>query len=207
MEIEHGTTSAWTNHGCRCDDCRVAWNTYCRNYRKRKATGHPSDCECKQCHASRQWDRARSRFRSDGAYDKLYANQGGCCAICGRYYEVLHIDHIHGTLLVRGLLCQSCNTGLGKLGDDLAGLQRAVAYLQNDPVADIPEAPRPRRARVPQPEGDVEWRAGTHCKNGHLRSEFTRFKGSGERYCAECKKEHDRRYRENRRLKDGATVH
>jgi len=24
----HGTTSAYTNHGCRCDLCREAWRDY-----------------------------------------------------------------------------------------------------------------------------------------------------------------------------------
>lgn len=31
--------------------------------------------------------------------------------------------------MVRGLLCNGCNTGLGSLGDDEAGLVRALAYI------------------------------------------------------------------------------
>jgi recombination endonuclease VII len=43
------------------------------------------------------------------------------------------VDHIHGTSLVRGYLCHGCNTGLGKLGDDMEGLQRAMRYLLDNP--------------------------------------------------------------------------
>ena len=41
----------------------------------------------------------------------------------------LHMDHDHKTGLFRGWLCMKCNTGIGKLGDDEFGLQRAIMYL------------------------------------------------------------------------------
>lgn len=54
--------------------------------------------------------------------------QQGCCAICGRETD-LCADHDHQTGAVRGLLCRSCNVGIGFLGDTLEGVQRAVSYL------------------------------------------------------------------------------
>jgi len=39
------------------------------------------------------------------------------------------IDHDHDTGKIRGVLCWNCNTAIGKLGDDVAGLERALAYL------------------------------------------------------------------------------
>jgi hypothetical protein len=39
------------------------------------------------------------------------------------------IDHDHQTLKVRGLLCAKCNTAIARLGDNEAGLRRALAYL------------------------------------------------------------------------------
>jgi hypothetical protein len=42
----------------------------------------------------------------------------------------LALDHDHVTGKFRGWLCSNCNTGLGKLGDDIAGLERAIAYLR-----------------------------------------------------------------------------
>jgi hypothetical protein len=66
---------------------------------------------------------------------KMLAAQGGVCACCGtskpggREGYDWHTDHIHGTKTVRGILCTNCNSGIGKLGDDLAGITDAVHYL------------------------------------------------------------------------------
>jgi hypothetical protein len=51
-----------------------------------------------------------------------------CCEICGERAE-LHVDHLHGTDVFRGLLCFQCNTALGKLRDDPAVLASALLYL------------------------------------------------------------------------------
>lgn len=70
-------------------------------------------------------------------FTDLLAEQGGGCAICKKPMEAIrrrmNIDHCHDTNEVRGILCSGCNTGLGHLGDNIAGLQRAIAYLQNPP--------------------------------------------------------------------------
>ena len=50
-----------------------------------------------------------------------------CEANCGR--KASHLDHCHETGLFRGWLCNHCNLGIGKLGDNLEGLARATAYL------------------------------------------------------------------------------
>lgn len=31
---KHGTPATYTNHGCRCDKCRVSWAKYARKYSK-----------------------------------------------------------------------------------------------------------------------------------------------------------------------------
>ena len=36
-EPKHGTTTAYVNHKCRCEECRIAWNTYHREYRAKLA--------------------------------------------------------------------------------------------------------------------------------------------------------------------------
>ena len=42
----------------------------------------------------------------------------------------LGLDHCHTTGKFRGWLCFKCNSALGKLGDNAAGLRRALAYLE-----------------------------------------------------------------------------
>lgn len=49
-------------------------------------------------------------------FDALVAAQGGCCAICKEQPKRgLVVDHSHTEKHVRGLLCDTCNRGLGWL--------------------------------------------------------------------------------------------
>ena len=52
----------------------------------------------------------------------------------GRGYQnvKLQVDHIHGSTTFRGWLCTDCNSGMGKLGDNLEGVLQAAIYLEND---------------------------------------------------------------------------
>lgn len=60
----------------------------------------------------------------------LYESQNGCCAICGITKDVLHVDHRHSDGLVRGLLCGSCNRGLGLFKDNSNVILEAHNYLE-----------------------------------------------------------------------------
>lgn len=56
-----------------------------------------------------------------------------CCECCGRTQERhLELDHCHETGKFRGWLCIQCNTGIGKLGDNVEALERAIAYLKGE---------------------------------------------------------------------------
>ncbi len=57
------------------------------------------------------------------------------CEICGQTSNgrgKLHLDHDHVTGKFRGWLCHNCNTGLGKLGDSMRGLETALIYLRRN---------------------------------------------------------------------------
>lgn len=65
------------------------------------------------------------------SFNELLELQSSCCGVCTKPLgDKFCIDHDHETGLVRGLLCYGCNSGLGQLGDSIAGLQRAIAYLR-----------------------------------------------------------------------------
>jgi RNase P subunit RPR2 len=42
------------------------------------------------------------------------------------------LDHNHNTGKIRGWICDSCNTGLGRFKDDISLLERAILYLQRE---------------------------------------------------------------------------
>lgn len=63
-------------------------------------------------------------------YDKMYSEQSGCCAICGKHRKTLFVDHCHTSSLVRGLLCSHCNFGLGHFLDSISNLENAIQYLK-----------------------------------------------------------------------------
>lgn len=67
-------------------------------------------------------------------YDALHAAQKGVCAICklpeAGKNERLSVDHDHRTNKVRGLLCNSCNVGIGRLKDSIPNLSAAIEYLK-----------------------------------------------------------------------------
>jgi hypothetical protein len=61
-------------------------------------------------------------------YRSMEQSQGGKCAVCQKV-DKLRIDHHHGDGVVRGLLCNRCNLGLGLFLDDPVSLRRAATYL------------------------------------------------------------------------------
>jgi hypothetical protein len=87
----------------------------------------------------REYERKKRYGIPHGTYDKMLTEQAGRCAICGtdnpaprRHFSV---DHNHNTGIVRGLLCNACNTGIGHLKHSTTILLAAVRYLQDLPVS------------------------------------------------------------------------
>lgn len=55
------------------------------------------------------------------------------CDICGcspKVYKRHSIDHCHKSGKVRGLLCDFCNTAIGKFNDDPILMRKAIEYLE-----------------------------------------------------------------------------
>lgn len=91
----------------------------------------------KAIRARRRRDLARMGVTLE-QYDALFARQSGVCALCRKPERwrgkartaFLTVDHCHQTGRVRGLLCRTCNRGLGLLGDTVDALGCAFQYLR-----------------------------------------------------------------------------
>lgn len=121
------------------------WTSPKHNYRRRT---------CKKCQHEQQMKLAKStperrlakkrysysyKLKEYGLtlvdFDAMMEAQQGRCRICDREFDSQvkplqpHVDHCHATGKVRGILCFTCNTGLGKFNDNVEWLRAAVLYL------------------------------------------------------------------------------
>lgn len=80
----------------------------------------------------REWYLVRNYGIGSQEFNELARAQNGQCAICGDAIEDLVVDHNHNTGAVRGLLCRSCNSGLGLFKDNLERLRGAVRYMEKE---------------------------------------------------------------------------
>lgn len=68
-------------------------------------------------------------------YEEMLKDQDYKCAICSKDHtdsKKLHVDHCHVTGKARGLLCNNCNNGMGKLGDSIERLKNTIKYLEKN---------------------------------------------------------------------------
>lgn len=124
--------------GCRCTDCRANKAVYTRNEGEKARTrvklwqqNHPD--------AMRGFRKKSADKTWLNKHQELLLKQDSKCAICGRSGGTgltngtrLHVDHDHKTNKIRGLLCGSCNVGLGHFRDRKDLLQIAINYLQEN---------------------------------------------------------------------------
>ncbi len=67
-------------------------------------------------------------------WNALIEAQRGLCPVCNEPLDMnrtraIHTEHDHTTKVIRGITHAPCNTALGRLGDDVAGLTRALVYV------------------------------------------------------------------------------
>lgn len=96
--IEHGTTNAYSNHGCRCGECREAWRLYVTEKNHRLGRSRPKEVVFAE----------RAAAVKHGTATK-YKNHGCRCDECREWARMARADsrrkayrkgppdHIHGT--------------------------------------------------------------------------------------------------------------
>lgn len=110
--------------------------TYCS--RKCRSKAHYKTWVSKNMKHGEKHRRTRCGLGEE-AYSEMLAAQDGLCAICGCIETVLDrtgkpkklsVDHCHTSITIRGLLCSSCNHGLGSFVDSPERLRAAAEYLE-----------------------------------------------------------------------------
>lgn len=111
-----------------CDSDRVSaeYKNYSDDRKRTLSMRHKNDL-----------DRNTALLRNFGitlhTYNYFLEEQEQSCGICKTTFDqqlVPHVDHDHTTLKVRGLLCRTCNSGLGMFKDDINKLGHAITYLK-----------------------------------------------------------------------------
>ncbi len=101
-----------------------------RAYRRAYWAAHKDEINARR-RGKREAESLRRRYgMSLDDRDALLARQGGVCGICKKHHRRLHVDHCHATRKVRGLLCGTCNRGLGHYNDDPVLTRAATAWLE-----------------------------------------------------------------------------
>lgn len=118
-----------------CDTCRpeIKYCRLCEQYKSRKNDFKGRRGACEDCYP--EYSRMTLYGLKKGEYKKMHDYQNGACAICLTPNENLYVDHDHETGEVRGLLCTTCNTGIGYMKDCTENLTRAIEYLQERPAS------------------------------------------------------------------------
>ena len=119
----------------RCNEefTRKSYNQkYCGSAFRKEGCSYRVAMEWGQKSGKKFSNRLKSRYGITlDDYELLLEEQNNRCAICRRDKK-LNVDHCHNSLAVRGLLCYSCNSGLGLFADNIVLMKQAIEYLERD---------------------------------------------------------------------------
>jgi hypothetical protein len=119
------------------------------------------------------FDKRRHLVRAYGItearYEEMFSEQSGLCAICRKAEthidkvrgtpKSLAVDHCHRTGVVRDLLCWTCNSTLGKIGESVDLLRAMIGYLEkwSDPITASAGRPEPVKPYQHEVILETEW--------------------------------------------------
>lgn len=124
------------------------------NFSRNKRNKDGRQWWCKRCHGAQDavYGRSGAAITKQlertygitlGDYYRMYAEQSGCCAICGVHHKArgfqepgrggarcLVVDHNHSTNAVRRLLCNNCNLLVGLVEKNRPKLLTVLRYIR-----------------------------------------------------------------------------
>jgi hypothetical protein len=125
-----------------CSQCKQALPVSMFHIIGKKNKNHARfQSPCKKCaNANRDIEyrkiaqrKKKYNMSTEDYYTKLNL-QNNCCDICNisiiDYGKEFTIDHCHITNKIRGLLCNTCNSGIGMLKENELILEKAIKYLK-----------------------------------------------------------------------------
>jgi len=84
------------------------------------------DTRCKPC--KKAMDKQVDFLKKQ--YSEYKTDTCECCGVKESPTNWITLDHCHETNSFRGWICNRCNLGIGRLGDNLSGVMNAVNYLK-----------------------------------------------------------------------------
>jgi transcription elongation factor Elf1 len=96
-------------------------------------TSRPS---CKSCRKKKDGVQVSRAEKKEWEAKRPQDYTSFICPICGKNSIIgitkIVLDHDHSTGKVRGWICESCNTGIGRFDDDLEIVYKAVEWLMRE---------------------------------------------------------------------------
>jgi len=130
----------------KCTKCGEEYPATAEFFHRNKTGKYGLTSQCKECrreynkedyenNPEKHKEKNLKRFGiSLDDYNRMFLEQEGRCAICGRHQVELNrsldVDHDHETKEVRGLLCSNCNTAIGLLKHDVLIVINTIKYLE-----------------------------------------------------------------------------
>ena len=114
----------------KCTKCKISKERTRKFFPLHNKVKDGLDSWCRKCRSIYRNEINRGIFRDSISDENLkrLKKQITSCQICGKK-EDLVVDHNHETNVVRGILCNHCNRGIGHFLDNESLLKSAIKYL------------------------------------------------------------------------------
>lgn len=117
-----------------CTKCKVEKELNLQNFPPHNKKKNGFDSWCRKCRGEYRSNIRRGLYRASISDEHLkkVLSETLDCVICGYVFEKeaeKQVDHDHRTNMIRGILCNNCNRGIGQFKDDPLLLEFARIYL------------------------------------------------------------------------------